>query len=167
MSGQITETTAMQRLGHVFGWTGYAIGGLAILAAIVAICINAWSYFFPVADGSGFDVELADGRKYIAIGAGSAYDAERAIREYAGEEITARPYGSWKVFPEAAERGAQAEEVELEKEKVRAIKRARIRTDSFDSMTLATLLGIVPGILIFLLGLALRYIFAGPIKRPR
>jgi hypothetical protein len=168
MSGQIAETTAMQRLGHVLGWAGFAFGGLTILVGMVAILINAWSYFFPTVDGTGYRVELNDGQSYIALGTRhDGDDAEKAIRKHIGEEVSFGPYGDWKVFSAAEASGDRADEFALEKKKVRALKMARIRRDALSSMTLATLFGIVPGILIILLGLALRYIFAGPIKRTR
>lgn len=158
----------MQRLGHVLGWAGFAIGGLAIAGAMIIIVVQTWSYFFPAIDGTGFEMTLPDGRSYIALGVrNDINDAEKALRKYIGEEVPYGPYGDWKVFSSAEASGEKAGAYALEKERVRSLKKAKARRDALSNMGVATAFGIVPGILIVLFGLALRYIFAGPMKRSR
>ena len=155
-------------MGHVLGWAGFGIGGLVVSVAIIIIAVQAWSYLFPSIDGSGFVMTLPDGRSYIAIGVrDDINDAEIAVRKHIGEEVSFGPYGEWTVFSKAETAGGKAEEYALSKEKVLALKKANIRKSSFESMAAAIFLGILPGSLIALLGLALRYIFAGPMKRTR
>lgn len=166
MTPQSTNSTAIQRLGHVLGWTGFALGIPLVLAGVVMICITAWSYFNPGDVSSGYRMELPDGGVYIALGEGTPEDAELAVREFAGQEIAIRPYNDWKVYPEAAEDGELSEEIALESEKVRAVKRARIRKTSLDGIAGWAIFCVAPGVLIVLIGMALRYIFSGPKTRP-
>jgi len=168
MLGNSTETTAMQRLGHVLGWTGFAIGGLTVAVSTIIILVQAWGYFYPAIDGTGYEMTLPDGQSYIALGVrDDRMDAEQALRKHLGEEVLYGPYGDWKVFSSVESSGEKAAEFALEKERVRALKRAKFRSEGLNTMGIATILGIVPGVMIILLGLALRYIFTGPMKPAR
>jgi hypothetical protein len=159
------ETTAVQRLGHVLGWTGNALAGLLVLAGTTSTAYHLWSAWNPDIK-SGYSIKLEGGTEYIAIGTGySGDDAAKAVQKYVGEEVNYGPYGDWKVFPVEDLTNADRAEMDLEREKVRAIERARARRDAWEGIGLTALLLFAPAVLIFLAGQALRYIFAGSRKR--
>ena len=74
-----TETTAIQRLGHVFGWTGNVIAALLMAGALAVVGYQCWEYANPEAQ-SGYEFgPWEDGKTYMAVGGGSSNDAEKAI----------------------------------------------------------------------------------------
>jgi len=48
MADTTTETTALQRLGHVLGWTGNLIGGALIIAGAYTLTLPGGDTFLKV-----------------------------------------------------------------------------------------------------------------------
>lgn len=159
------DTTAIQRLGHVFGWAGSITAALMMISCVAIIGYSVYGALNPKTT-SGYEIQLDDGREFLAVGIGySGDDAALAVKQHVGMEVPYGPYGDWKVFPIAGLTDAMRAEIELEREKVRAIQRASARREAWESSGIAGLFLFVPGIMVFLLGQALRYILAGPRKR--
>lgn len=161
------ETTAVQRLGHVFGWIGNGVGGLLIIVGLSLILYQGWKAWEP-------DVTIAykfgpfeNGKSYIAVGSyGSMNDARLAVEKKLGLPVNYGPYGDWNVFDEDTigthtQNDLFKRATELARSK--AIKRARQK--SYQEVILVVVFAVLPGAIIVLLGQGLRYIFAGPRNR--
>ena len=155
-----------QRLGHMFGWLGNGLGRLLMLVGLLGVVYAGWSWYVwdPEIESTGYEVLTPDGKTYIAVGlSADPDDAQRAVLKFRAEKLkgSASRHGRWEIFPIDNQTASQKQAMEEAQSRVRTESKRRKRVNARDAGLVVAVLAVVAGVLIFLLGQGLRYIFVG------
>ena len=150
------------RFGHVLGWTGNGIAALIVMAGAGLIGLEAKGVWLLRKAPVAYSVELPTGRVYDTLSSNpqatehEAFDAAQALD--AGRPVP----GGWTVH---AAGDLEGDELKKWKDLIRRSTPAArdiAMVDAWKNVALVGLVSFVLAALSYLVGRALRYIFAGP-----
>jgi len=150
------------RLGHVLGWTGNGIAVLAVMAGAAFVGLQAKKVWTLQRAPVSYQIELPSGRVYDALSSNPAA-TERNALDAAAAIDAGQPVGkAWTIHAAGELEGdALVEWKDLVRRHSPAARETAM-VMAWKDLAIAGAMAFALAVLSFLVGRALRYIFAGP-----